>query len=181
MKTHLRPLAVILSAGLLAAVQTMPALPPGQLLPGVIEADSFDLQFVSSATQAGLKQVELSRHAAGKATTPEIKQFAATLVADHSKANEELKQLAQAKGIQIPGALEDGQQDIINRVNKQTGAGFDQEYIAEMISDHKKSIKLFEDGLLKLQDGPMKAFATKTLPVLKHHLQEAEALEKRPQ
>jgi len=173
---------MILSAGLFAAVPHVPAVPPPQqLIPGVLEADSFDLQFVSSAMQSSLKDLKLSQHAAGKATAPEIKQFAATLVADHTKSNEELKQLAQAKGMQIPAAVEDGQQDIINNLNKEIGAAFDQKYIAEMISDHKKTIKLFEDALLKLQDGPMKAFATKTLPAMKHHLQQAEALEKRPQ
>ena len=47
-----------------------------------------------SAAQAGMVEVKLGEVAAQKATKPDVKEFGAMMVSDHSKANNELKAIA---------------------------------------------------------------------------------------
>jgi putative membrane protein len=56
---------------------------------------------------------------------------------------------------------------------------FDKTFIREQgIQDHKHDIKEFEKASKEAKDPDVKAYATKTLPVLQKHLQRAEEIEK---
>jgi putative membrane protein len=58
------------------------------------------------------------------------------------------------------------------------GAAFDKAYMTMMVQDHQKDIQEFEKASNNLSDGEAKAFATRTLPVLKAHLDSATAINK---
>jgi putative membrane protein len=45
-----------------------------------------------------------------------------------------------------------------------------------MVEDHKKDVKEFDEATRKLTDPELKAFAMKTLPVLKTHLSEIQKI-----
>jgi len=47
-----------------------------------------------------------------------------------------------------------------------------------MVDDHKKDVKAFEDAAKNCKDSDLKAFANKTLPTLKMHLQVIEKIKK---
>ena len=59
------------------------------------------------------------------------------------------------------------------------GADFDKAYMAQMVDDPKKDIGAFEKEEKKGSDTTVKAFAEKTLPILKHHLEMAKDLNKK--
>src|SRR6476469_9731521 len=63
---------------------------------------SADQTFVTKAAQGGLAQVQLGTLATQKAANADVKAFGQQMVDDHSKANDELKQLASSKGITLP-------------------------------------------------------------------------------
>lgn len=65
-------------------------------------ADASDRDFVIKAAHGGKGEVEAGQLAVTKASNAEVKQFAQRLIDDHSKANSELMQLAQSKGISVP-------------------------------------------------------------------------------
>ncbi|MDQ2870778.1 MAG: DUF4142 domain-containing protein, partial [Acidobacteriota bacterium] len=69
-------------------------------------AKSADSKFVMDAAKGGMAEVEMGRLAADKASNAEVKQFGQKMVDDHSKANDELKQVAGAKGITLPSAID---------------------------------------------------------------------------
>src|SRR5262249_7235811 len=58
-----------------------------------------DREFVMKAAEGGKAEVELGQLAVSKASNADVKQFAQRMVDDHGKANQELMQLAQTKGI----------------------------------------------------------------------------------
>ena len=69
-------------------------------------------EFATKAANGGMMEVELGRMAQEKGMSKDVKEFGAMMVADHSKANEELKTLAAAKNITLPSTLgEDMQKD----------------------------------------------------------------------
>jgi putative membrane protein len=132
--------------------------------------DKDDAKFAVAAANGGMAEVELGQLAQQKASNPKVKDFGAMMVKDHSKANDEMKALATAKGITLPVAIGTDEQKVKDDLSAKTGADFDKAYVSNMIDDHKKDIKEFEDASQNCKDADLKAFAVKTLPTLKMHL-----------
>src|SRR5213082_3489499 len=65
-----------------------------------------DQNFVKKAAEDGLAEVELGKLATEKASSDEVKKFGQRMVDDHSKANDQLKQLASKLGVNLPSDLE---------------------------------------------------------------------------
>src|SRR6187549_3006326 len=66
------------------------------------ELSTADRSFVDEAASGGLAEVQDAQLAQQKAASNDVKQFAATMIADHTQANDELKQIAQSKGVTPP-------------------------------------------------------------------------------
>lgn len=61
--------------------------------------------------------------------------------------------------------------EVMEKLSKLKGAEFDREYVKAMVEDHEKDVAAFEATSKGAVDADVKAFATKTLPTLKEHLQ----------
>lgn len=136
--------------------------------------DENDSKFVVEAADGGMAEVELGKLAQSKGSNASVKSFGQMMVDDHSKANDELKQLAQSKNITLPATVGQAHQKVMDELNTKSGKDFDKAYMDAMISDHKKDISLFEDASNNLKDPDLKAFAAKTLPTLKMHLEHCQ-------
>jgi putative membrane protein len=137
-------------------------------------ASNPDRGFVEKAAMGGMAEVELGNLAQQKASSAEVKQFAARMVEDHGKANDELKQLASSKGIPLPTALDRKHRSDMDRLGKLSGAEFDRAYMSHMLDDHKKDVAEFKKQATSGKDSDLKAFASKSVPVLEQHLQLAQ-------
>jgi len=131
-------------------------------------------KFATNAAQGGMAEVELGRLATQRAGDASVREFGARMVADHSRANVELKQIAAQKGIQLPGDVNSEQKSEMDKLAKMSGAEFDKEYMSAMVKDHKDDVKDFQTQSQSGNDPEIKAFAGKTLPTLQQHLQMAE-------
>ena len=128
-----------------------------------------DNGFVNTVAMDGLAEVELGHLAMQKAKNPEVKQFAQRMVADHSKANVELKQLVSTKNVTLPAEPNAQQKADKDRLSKLSGAEFDRQYMSLMANAHDKAIAAFEDEARDGNETDVKTWATKTLPTLKEH------------
>ena len=129
----------------------------------------FDSEFMAKAASGGLLEVEMGRQVAARATTPQAKEFAQKMVADHTKSNAELKALAARKNITLPTTLGAEHARVLKDVLEKKGANMDHEYLTEMQKDHQEDVKEFTEASVKAADPDIKAFATKNVPVLKMH------------
>jgi putative membrane protein len=132
--------------------------------------DKDDAAFAVEAANGGMSEVNLGKLAQDKGTGQKVKDFAGQMVKDHSKANDELMTLAKSKNITLPAVVSDAEQKHFDDLNKKAGSDFDGAYVKMMVDDHKTDVKAFEDATTKLKDPDLKAFAIKTLPTLKMHL-----------
>ena len=80
-----------------------------------------------------------------------------------------LMALAKEKGISLPGSLSEYEQKTKDNLSAKSGDDFDKAYVDDMIEDHEKDIKDFDNAVKRLKDPQLKAFAQNTLPVLKMH------------
>jgi putative membrane protein len=136
--------------------------------------------FLTEAAGGGMMEVQLGQIAKKNAASKAVKDFGAMMVRDHSNANAELKKLAAEKNVTLPAALPEKHQKHIDDLSKKTGADFDKDYISMMVDDHKEDIDAFEKcSKSDKEDADVKAFASKTLPVLHKHLDSAQAIKSR--
>jgi len=135
--------------------------------------------FAQKAATGGMMEVELGNIAQKNSSTQQIKDFGKMMVDDHSKANQQLKDLASVKNINLPTLVTSDQQQDIDKLSKKTGADFDKAYVSMMIDDHKKDIKEFKDAEGKAKDADIKNFISNTLPVLQKHLDAIQAIDKK--
>jgi len=135
-----------------------------------------DRKFIEEAAMGGIAEVELGKLAQIKASNDQVKQFGARMAEDHAKANDELKQLAQIKGFDVPAAPDKSHMREMDKLNKLSGAEFDKQYMSHMLSDHKKDVSEFKKVSESAKDSDVKAFAGKTLPTLQEHLKLAQSV-----
>jgi putative membrane protein len=137
---------------------------------------STDKKFIKEAAQGGMAEVELGTLASEKGSSEDVKKFGKRMVDDHSKANDELKQIATSKGVDVPQSISAKDKMLKERLSKLSGAEFDRTYMESMVKDHKKDVADFTKESGNGGDPDVKQFASKTLPTLKEHLQAAEGL-----
>lgn len=134
-------------------------------------AMSADMKFAMAAAMGGTEEVEMGRLAAQKGASDEVRQFGQRMVDDHSKANQELMQIASSKSMTLPTALDPKHQADMQKLSALSGEAFDKAYVKMMVKDHKKDVGEFQKESTRGADADIKGFATRTLPTLQEHLQ----------
>ncbi len=138
--------------------------------------DAADTKFVIAAWQDGEMEARLGDIAMAQASLPDIKAFGSMMATDHNSANGELKALCANRGVQLPAELDPDHQKAADALAKLKGPDFDRAYVDKMVSAHQAAVAEFEAASRNTKDAELKAFIDKTLPVLRHHLKEAQAL-----
>jgi len=133
--------------------------------------------FIEKAAQHNAAEVELGKVAEKNASSDEVKKFARQMVDDHTKANEELKTMAQAKGIDMPAEPDRSHRRAMDKMQKETGADFDRDYMKDMVKDHEADIKDYQKQARDAKDPEVKAYAEKAEAVIQKHLDMAKQLD----
>ncbi len=141
---------------------------------GSSQLSAADQTFVKKAAQGGMAEVELGKLATQKASSEDVKKFGQRMVDDHTKANDQLKQIAANKGVTLPTDLDSKDQALKDRLSKLDGEKFDQAYMKNMVRDHTKDVSEFRKESTSGKDSDLKSFASQTLPTLEDHLKEAK-------
>jgi putative membrane protein len=136
-----------------------------------------DTEFAVAAADGGMLEVQLAQLALTKASSPKVKEFAQSMVDDHTKANEELKSLAQTKNITLPSTISEEKQKDYDKLAEKSGADFDKAYSEFMVKDHKDDVDEFKKAAEKCEDADIKSWAAEKVPVLESHLSMAESME----
>ena len=140
--------------------------------------DSSDVLFVRKAAMGGKMEVTLGNLAQQNAANDRVKGFGSMMVTDHGQANNELMQFAQSHNVMLTDSLDKKTKDHVTSMEKMKGKAFDKHYIGMMVNDHQKDISEFEKASNNAINPDLKAWAAKTLPVLRKHLDSAQAINK---
>ena len=132
---------------------------------------SRDRTFVMQAGQLSMMEVELGRLAVQRGSSAGVKQYGQEMVEDHTRANQELMQLAMQKKVELPTEMSTQNTAMIDRLSGLSGKCFDTAYKQAMIDSHNQAIALFQAQSQQGQDPQLKAWATQKLPNLQAHLE----------
>ena len=136
-----------------------------------------DATFMMTAASSNLLEIQTGKMAEERATSPKVKQFGKMMVDHHTKATQEMKTLASEMGVTLPTTLMPMHKTMLDKLSGQTDAEFDEAYMDLMETAHKMDIAMFEAKSKNATSPSVKAFATKTLPMLRSHHKEASETE----
>jgi putative membrane protein len=136
-----------------------------------------DETFIRNAAEGNMVEVKLGQLAEEKAQNPGVKKFAQRMVEEHTKVNDELKQLASRENINLPTDVSRTDAQTYESLSKLSGEAFDRAYAQEMVKDHQKDVSEFKQEASSAQNPSLKQFAQQTLPTLESHLEEARQME----
>ncbi len=131
--------------------------------------DTATKNFITQASIGNLQEIAAGKLAVEKASDPQVKAYGSRMVADHTKAQEQLLQVVKAQGLQLaPQATGSVVPDPM--LKNASGASFDKMYVHMMVPDHRKTVLMFQTYAISGKNPAVKSFAQQTLPTLKEHL-----------
>lgn len=168
----------VISLAAALAMAAAPAMTPRTEDPGDRPMD--DRLFAQAAAASGLAEISLARIAVQEGQDGEVKNYAAKMVEDHTRASQRLAELAAAKQIALPTEL--GIQDQATAVALSGGPGlaFDRGYLQQQVAAHIVAVALFRAEAERGRDPELRAFARETLPTLIEHFRMARTLADSP-
>ncbi len=131
-----------------------------------------DRGFIENAAKTAMMDVQMGHVGVEKGLSSEVQSLAQNLIDDHTKENEDLASLAKEKGVTLPTL----NPPIPKHLQSKTGEHFDKAFTGAVKDDHERMIKEFEKEISSGSDPDLKEWATKTLPILRTHLDVARAL-----
>lgn len=143
---------------------------------GTSGGQMMDHTFMMKAAEGGLAEVQLGQLAQQNGQSQAVKDFGKRMVEDHSKANDQLKQVATQQNVSLPSSPSSHDEAEYNKLKKLNGDAFDKAYAKMMVSDHKKDIAEFQREANSGSNAEVKGFANQTLPTLQEHLKLAEQM-----
>ena len=135
--------------------------------PAAAALSAKDKSFMKEAAKGGMMEVDMGKMAQQKGKSADVKKIGGTMVADHTKANNELMGIAKKKGIDLSKEKPP--------THSMGDANFDKDYINMMVKDHEKDLSEFQAEAKNGSDADVKAFASKTSAVIKKHLDMVKA------
>ena len=147
--------------------KSAPTPPSGTV---TVKMSQKDVNFIQKAAGGGQQEVENGKMAEKQGKSADVKRIGGRMVADHTKANKELTELANRKGVKFDTRGV--------RAQNIGAADFDRQYLKLLEVDHKNDIAEFQKEAKSGDDRDVKAWATKTLPMIQGHLAMVENAER---
>lgn len=155
-----------------ALPQSSPRMPtPAVAEPAPPAAVVVDEAFIAQTVRNSKSEVELGKMALMKSERPDVKLLAQRLVDDHTKVGTEAASLARSTGTLLPDDEAEKDRATLDKLDKLKGEAFDRMYIAQMMSDYRRTVDAFSERAEKAVDPMLKAWAAKTLVTLQQHLE----------
>lgn len=134
--------------------------------------------FVKKASAANQFEIQSSQLALETSHNDAIDKFAQRMVDDHTEAAGNLGNALDNSKLKVtPEDDVDAKHKLLlGKLDVESGATFDRDYIGMQLKAHKEAVALFSDYAANGRDPALKKFAQDTLPTLKSHLKHVEQL-----
>lgn len=149
--------------------------PDAAAQPGASASRAADRSFVEEATLGGLFEVATARLALEHDLSPQLREFAERMIADHTSGNEELADVAHERGLDVPEDLDAAHQRQLDELARAEGPAFEHAYREQQIEAHDAAIELFARASRDCEEADLRAFAERTLPKLRAHRSHLES------
>ena len=168
--TH--PLLVAVSLAIASSLHAQNAASP----------DLSDPEVAHVAVTANSIDIEMAKFAQTRTTNGAVKQFAATMITDHTAVNEQAAALAKKLGVTpadnaVSQSLEDGARQARAALEPLHGKAFDRAYIDREVAYHQAVLDAIDKLLIPTtENADLKQLLTAVRPAVATHLEHAKHL-----
>ena len=145
--------------------------------------DINDAQIASIVVTANQVDIDAGKLASTKATNPEVKKFAQTMVTDHTGVNKQATALVTKLKVKpednaTSKSLYSGGKDNVTKLKGLKGKEFDKAYIDHEVSYHQAVLDAVDKTLIpNAKNEELKALLVKVRPAFVAHLEHAKQIQ----
>lgn len=165
---------IILSASLGVALACIPAF--SNTSSKTSEKAMSDQSFLTMAAEADMTSAHIGQMAEERSDNSKVKEFAKTLVQDHTNDYKQLGYLGVKTSDTIPNAIDRSNERTIAALEHYRGKTFDQRFLSQLYAEHQRLVHVFKEESEHGSNPAIRAYANKTLPTIERHLQDAHNL-----
>jgi len=153
-----------------AAAATAPALDDADIAAIVVAANTIDIRYG-----------EIAR---ARATNPQVKEFAETMIRDHTAVNQSATELVTRLGVQprendVSRSLEAQAAQMRETLQTKSGAEFDRAYIDNEVTYHQAVLKTLDETLIpSAKNAELKQALVDVRPAIQAHLEHAQSIQR---
>jgi putative membrane protein len=151
-----------------------PTSPGASSMDALASGPVTDTDFYTQAMMGGQKEIAASQLVEQQGSNADVKKAATKIESDHKAFGKKVQ--AAAAGKVTPPAPESASTAALDG---KTGADLDQAYVDEMVTDHQKTIAMFENAAKNASTPEAKKLAEAALPTLRDHLKMAQDLQQK--
>ena len=134
--------------------------------------------YVSNAAEGDIYEVQAADIATSRSKNPAVKELAAMIKKDHSKAAQEMMEAVRsAQGVTIPAKLDERRQGFLDNLKQAPADQFDRVWITQQEAAHEESLTLHRTYADAGDNAALKAHAAKTAPIIEKHLEHVRKLD----
>lgn len=132
--------------------------------------------YVPAAAVSDMYEIESSKIALQRSQNADVKKFAQMMIDHHTKTTAALKQAAAGADVQLPTAMDERRQGLVDNLRQAPAGGFDGVFKAQQIAAHEEALTLHRTYAEAGENAQLKAAAAAAVPIVEQHLTAARAL-----
>ncbi|MBF2027428.1 MAG: DUF4142 domain-containing protein [Oscillatoriales cyanobacterium C42_A2020_001] len=141
------------------------------------QLSEIDRQYMLTAGEAGVANIQMGQLALQRATSPQVKQFAQAEIDEQRTVATELSRIAPRVGVSLPTTPGPKYQAALRRLAQLSGQQFDQAYLSEGgINAHLENAATFQREAAFGQNPDLVRLANTGLPIINQHFSTASSL-----
>ncbi len=142
-----------------------------------VNASSEVVDFLLTATDERLMNIEEGTMASRKGGSKDIKDYAGKMVNDQRRMLGYIKKIALLRGLMLPDEISQKKREGCDKLARLSGRKFDKKFVEMMIDDRKRDLELFRKAV-NSSDEEVREFAQLYIPVIENSLKRAKALKR---
>lgn len=142
------------------------------------DVNSTDQTFLTQVAIGNKAEIMAGQLAAEKGTNADVKAFGQLMATEHGQAQTDLQSLYTSLGKTMPDSVDAEHQSLMTTLSSLSGHAFDSAYINSQVTDHRKTVNIFQTEINSGNNTSVRNYASTYLPHIQMHLQKADSISK---
>jgi len=135
-----------------------------------------DQDFVTWAIATDTAEIKMGEAAQKMSGNAAVQRFGQKMVTDHTNNRATLVAVGKVLKLDVAETMPNEHKDMLEKLSKLDKKDFDREYVKAQVEGHEKALKTYEKWAKDARDENLRNLATKAVPVVRGHLEEAQRL-----
>ena len=135
------------------------------------------MSYLPMASSGNMFEIQSSQLALQQSCDPAVRSYAQMMIDDHSRLSTLMMQTASSAGMTPPSPmLNAAHSQMLQRLQMETGAGFEAAYRNAQIMAHQEAVGLHRSYADTGDNNALRGVASQAVPVIEMHLNRAQSL-----